>query len=167
MASKERKVRWSEEAGVLLLTNVKNSNDYFSCDLRNLFPTYDSMTESQKYIIEFGVKQSLSDDYASVEEAELKVRTAEVGWKELLSGEKAPRKRRDRTLEDFENAVEKAQTRVAECESYVANWATLTDDDKRTAAKFGRNLSVLTKDLVNAQKALAKAEKNLKDEMEK
>ncbi len=167
MASKERKVRWSEEAGILLLTNVKNSNDYFSCDLRDLFPTYDSMTESQKYVVEFGVKQSLSDDYAAVEDASLKIATAQNGWNELLSGEKSPRKRRDKTLEDFEKAVEKAQEKVTEYEGYVANWAGLTDEDKRTAAKFGRNLSVLTKDLVNAQKSLAKAEKNLKDEMAK
>lgn len=167
--AKERKVSWSnvDEHGVMILSNKNDIHDKLKIDLTLLFPDFLSMSDSQKYIVEFGTKQSLSDDYASIEDAGDKISAAAVGWNCLLTGEKSPRRKKDKTIEDFEKAVEKAQATVDEYQQYVANWATLSDDDKRTAAKFGRNLSVLTKDLVKAQKALTNAESKLKAEMAK
>jgi hypothetical protein len=167
--AKERKVSWidSNESGVMVLVNKNDSTDKLSVDLTELFPGFLVMTENQRYIIEFGTKQSLSDDYAGIEDAVGKIAAATVGWNCLVTGEETPRKRKARTQADFDKSAENAKTKLAELEKSLVAYIASSDDDKIMAAKFGINRTGLEKAIAAAKKAVSTAEAKVKAEMAK
>jgi hypothetical protein len=167
--AKERKVKWSDvsDKGILTLVNKSDANDKLTVDLTELFPTFLEMSESQRYVIEFGTKQSLSDDYAAIDDAAGKIAAATVGWNCLVTGEETPRKKRSRTLADMEKSVETAKEKLVELEASLAAYIASSDADKIMAAKFGINRAGLEKAIVVAKKSIVTAEAKVKAEMAK
>ncbi len=167
--AKERKVSWSnvDEFGVMTLVNKSDNLDKLTVNLTELFPGFLTMSEAQRYIVEFGTKQSLSDDYASIDDAAGKVAAATVGWNCLVTGEETPRKKRSRTLADMEMSVKTAKEKLVELEASLAAYIASSDADKIMAAKFGINRTGLEKAIVAAKKSIVTAEAKVKAEIAK
>lgn len=164
----ERKVTWSDDGkGCLTITNKSNEKDFFTFNLVDLFPEYDNMTPNQKYIVEFGSKQALADDFAGIVSGSGKIASAEETWKGLVSGIEKTRKKGVKTLDGFRKALGKAAVKKHNCKKYLANYIALDDEGKRFAAKQGVNRTRLEKEAAAANKAFEKAFAAFKEEAAK
>ena len=113
MAEKVR-LTWKLENGSELVCGVnggtkeKPSFDFlFRADLRKLFPSFTELTVGQRFAIQYGVKQKLSDALAppEIETVADKKATLKSTWEEWLSGKLFEKKASTRTAFDLGAAV--------------------------------------------------------------
>jgi len=113
MAEKIR-LTWKLENGSELVCGVNGGTkeapafDFlFRAELRKLFPSFTELTVGQRFAIQYGVKQKLSDALAppEIETIQDKKATLKSTWEEWLSGKLFEKKASTRTAFDLEAAV--------------------------------------------------------------
>jgi hypothetical protein len=90
--TRPRLVRWSKDGSVIKLAKHLEDPKAVAVieaefDLKIIFPDYDTYTEVQKFLIEYGVHQGLSDKGASdVGDPNSKIGSAKARWADWLVG---------------------------------------------------------------------------------
>jgi hypothetical protein len=88
----KRLIHWSLEGSVLSISKALEDPKATaiieaSFEITKLFPTYDSLTDCQKYLIVYGIKQRLADTGADqIADAGGKIANAKAIWADLLIG---------------------------------------------------------------------------------
>jgi len=116
MAAKGPRFSWKLENGSELVVGTsevsadgKNSVFTFLArfDLRKIFPSFTELTQAQRFIAQYGVKQKLSDVTAKEELVTIKqkIDAMKEAWGDLLSGKMFEKKASTRTAFDLGAAV--------------------------------------------------------------
>ncbi|MCC7570610.1 hypothetical protein KO465_04640 [Candidatus Micrarchaeota archaeon] len=88
----KRLLKWSVDKTVLTMCEAENEKTVATFDLARIFPDFNDMSEVQKHITVYGVKQILADAGASLKSVGDKKVAAEEKWSLLKEGKiSAPR----------------------------------------------------------------------------
>jgi hypothetical protein len=84
----KRIVKWTLDGTILKLSKaIEDAVVEAEFDIIKLFPSFLEMTDVQKQLTTFGIRQKLMDTGASaVGESETKIQAAKTKWEELLAG---------------------------------------------------------------------------------
>ena len=87
----KREVKWNLVGSILNMSKYLNETSdvilQATFDLIEIFPEFVTLTDVQKYIVAYGVKQRLSDKGANeVANIEGKVQSAKTIWADLIAG---------------------------------------------------------------------------------
>jgi len=150
----ERKISWSENKERCLTmgkatTGGGHSPDY-TFDPRFVFPEFDTYEENQKYVILFGIKQSLADEVADTPDADGKVEGIQVAWSDLVENKEKVRKSNAKSVPQLHKELEVAKEKVV---AYDA----MDDAQKIEMAKIGVNRTMFVKQVESLKKRILKA----------
>jgi hypothetical protein len=134
----KREVKWSLLGSVLSMSKYLNETSdvilQVTFDLIEIFPEFNTLTDVQKYVVQYGVKQRLSDKGANdIANIEGKVASAKTIWADLVAGK----------LQHERSNASTAKVQLAQANSMVdllmkkLNGETLTDEQEAflTSAK--------------------------------
>lgn len=87
----KREVKWSLVGSVLNMSKYLNETSdvilQATFNLTEIFPDFNTLTDVQKYVVQYGVKQRLSDKGANdIANIEGKVTSAKTIWADLVAG---------------------------------------------------------------------------------
>ena len=145
----KRLVKWTLAGAVLRISDAEDEKAFREFRLKSLFPEWDEMTEPQRYIVVYGVKQALADAGASDESASDKVFAAFARWENILAGE-------FRSQPSAGTKLEKAVSALRGAQEKLELFRSLPPEQQSLADSLGVGEKALESAVARAKKALEK-----------